>query len=84
MNVKYLVLGKSKYKIRDIALKHYLANEDPNIAIAKAEKEIIANSIVMSILIGLAVKLAIELIWYWYNNRITKPSMFYSEGEPGN
>jgi len=84
MNVKYLVLGKSKYKIRDIALKHYLANKDPKIAIEEAIKEIKTGSIIATILIGVAIQLIIQLINYWVNKRISRPSMFYSEGEPGN
>lgn len=84
MSIKYLPLGRSRRKIREIALKHYLNNSDPNKAIEEATKEIRTGSIIGAILIGLAVKLIVELIWYWFNNKISQPSMFYSPGEPGN
>lgn len=84
MNIKYLVLGKSKYKVRDVALKHYLVNKDPNIAIEKAIEEIKTGSIIATILIGVAIQLVIQLIKYWVSKKISQPSMFYSEGEPGN
>jgi hypothetical protein len=42
------------------------------------------NSIIGSILIGVAIKLAIELIAYWIKNRFaTIPSGGFLEGEPG-
>jgi hypothetical protein len=81
--MKYKILGRSKYKIRDIAYKHYIETGDPEKAILKSIEEIKTSSIVISILVGLAIKLAIELIWYWFNNKISHPSIFYADQEPG-
>lgn len=83
MNVKYFLLGKAKHKIRSIALKHYLNNKNPEKAIELATNEIRTSSIIATILIGIAIKLATELIWYWIKNSLSHPSLFYSEKEPG-
>lgn len=82
--MKYKLLGKRRFKIRDIARQAYLDNKDPQKAIDQATKEIRTGSIVITILVGLAIKLAIELIWYWFNNKVSSPSMFYLPEEPGN
>ena len=42
------------------------------------------RSVIGSILIAVAVRLIIELIKYWLENRVHEPSAIYEMGEPGN
>ncbi len=42
-----------------------------------------AESIIASLLIGLALRLLVELIKYWFLQNDPCPSMFYVRGEPG-
>jgi hypothetical protein len=80
----YILLGKNRSRVREIARSHYLANPlDPQSAIKAATEEIKTKSIIATILISLAVRLAVELIMYWFKNNILLPSTTYVDGEPG-
>lgn len=80
----YFLLGRKKHEIRRIARRAYLNNPN-NLALAKeqAEREIRTRSIVISILISIAVRLAIELIKYWFFNKVSVPAFTFQNGEPG-
>lgn len=41
------------------------------------------NSIITMILVGLAVRLIVELIKYWIEQKFSRPSEGYQPGEPG-
>lgn len=88
MKARYRLLGKEqRLRVRSYAR---CALHDANGDEAKA-KELVAyrlrhapQSIIASILIGVAIKLAIELIVYWIKNRFaTVPHGEFQPGEPG-
>lgn len=85
MKLRYIVLGKKRNNIREIARKHFLLNRtNTEKAIEGATEELKTKGIITSILIGLAIKLAVELIIYWIKNNVLIPSENYQAGEPGN
>lgn len=81
--MKYILLGSKRETIRSIARRHYIENSDPDIAIQKASDELRAGSIIGAILIGLAIRLIIDLIYYWIKQQIKSPPLVYTTGEPG-
>lgn len=86
MDAKYRLLGRRRRaRIRHLARECYLANQGSEQAKVDAEDAIRREfgSILVSILIGLAIKLAVELIAYWIKQRLSDPGVGFQSGEPG-
>lgn len=84
--MRYRILGRARRKrVREIARDCFLIAGTPTAAKEKAEAKIRKefDSIIASILIGLAIRLAIELITYWVKEKFFRPSAEYTQGEPG-
>lgn len=88
MNVpgRFILLRREKKeKIREIARRNFVeygAEDGGQKAIEACKKEIRTSGIIATILIGLAIRLAIELIIWWIKNRIKVPPFTYQESEP--
>lgn len=79
-----LIRRRKRQQLREIAAKHYVeCNGDVDAAFAAAEKEIRTGSIIVSILIGLAVRLIWELMKHWLFSGVTDPGNEFLAGEPG-
>lgn len=81
----YSKVGSFRSEIRELARKHWINTHNPKLA-----KQLVINSIeskygsiIASILISLFIKLAVELIMYWFKNNVLEPSPNYQLGEPG-
>lgn len=61
------------------------ANGDPERAKEIAAERLRSDpgSIIGAILLGLAIKLAYEIIMFWFNNRVSEPAATYLASEPG-
>lgn len=84
--MKYRLLGRQRRnRVREIARQCFVTAATAEIAKDRAERQIRGEmkSIIASILIGLAIKLAIELIAYWVRERFFRPEVEYTQGEPG-
>ena len=72
-------------EIRTLARKHWEETGDPELSkklvISSIENKY--GSIIATILISVFIRLAVELIVYWFSNRIANPPMSYQSGEPG-
>lgn len=80
-----LLRREKKEKIREIARKNYLkygGQDGGEKAIEACKQEIRTGSIIATILIGLAIRLAIELILWWIKNKVMTPPFTYQESEP--
>lgn len=92
MRVEYRLLGKKRRtRLREMACHIYTANPPavwysmPQSRIAKLAKrkvELEYNSILTSILIGIDVRLVVELIKHWALNNATDPHLRTITGEP--
>lgn len=77
---------RKRQEVRQIAWDHYMIEmrrDNPNIESVKEKVEIELKSIFTTILIAIAVRLAIRLIEHWWNNRPNYPSPEYQSTEPG-
>lgn len=84
MALQYYLLGNKRKTIRNIARSNYLLHKnDKEKAIEAAIDELRTSSIIAAILIGVAIKLIIELISYWIKNSVTIPEEEFIVGEPG-
>ena len=85
MKLFWLMPKRQRRIVREIARRSFInSNGDVELAIQKANTMIRApESLVTSILVSIAVRLAVELIKYWWENRISEPSANYSACEPG-
>lgn len=88
MKPQFRILGKrNRLQVREIARHSFnVSNGVEADAKTLAEKSLRAapKSIIASLLIGVAIKLAVELIVYWIKNRFaTVPSGGFLDGEPG-
>jgi hypothetical protein len=77
-----LLSRRQRNTVRDVARSAWLRHPDDAEA-AKAEAEQALGSIFVTILLGVAIRLAIELIMYWILNREREPQAVYCPGEPG-
>ena len=71
--------------VRDIARRAYVAMEcDKDLSCQRAKDDIKDqyNSIFVTILLGVLIKLAIEFIVYWIENNIQQPTLAHRSGEP--
>jgi hypothetical protein len=70
---------------RSIARKHWMNTHDTDRAKELASQEIQDKyrSIIATFLIALLIRLAIELIIYWFKKHILDPEPRYAFGEPG-
>ena len=72
--------------VRDLTRKVWIEEEGNQEEANRIVRETLRNgygSIIGSILIGLAIKLAFELIKYWWDNRLSEPESVFTAGEPG-
>ena len=71
--------------VRDIARQSFIDSDgDVELAIQYASSRIRSpESVITSILISIAVRLAVELIKHWWENRVSEPSTNYNAFEPG-
>ena len=86
MKTSYRILGiKRREHIRDIASDAWCTTRDRGQAekLAARRIRISMGGVVGSILLGVAVKLAVELIVFWAKQKIWNPSLDFSTGEPG-
>lgn len=84
MSGQFFLIPRRRAAIRDVARRAYLDHpNDCEAASAQASQEILAGSIVVAILLGVAIQLAIDLIVYWIKESILEPSADYQAGEPG-
>lgn len=88
MDVQYRLLGsRTRLQVRHIARRAYVASggdERQSKELAEVWLRAAPKSIIATILIGVAVKLAIELIVYWIKHRFADvPSGDFQTGEPG-
>lgn len=88
MKTEHLLLGRRKrLEIRELARQAFYDSEcNGDHARVLAEQRIRAapKSIIASIMIGVAIKLAIDLIAYWIKNRSAAvPSGEFLPDEPG-
>lgn len=85
--MRFLILGRRRrQKIREIARAAWIECGRSSHAMKVAEKDIrrqMAGSFWASLLIGLAVQLAIKLIRYWWENHVDAPAPTFQPGEPG-
>lgn len=88
--MRYRILGRERRnKIREISRECYIlceiTGDGPEKAKKMAEMRVRAefNSIITMILVGLAVRLIVELIKYWIEQKFSRPSEGYQPGEPG-
>lgn len=85
--MRFFLLGRARrQKVRDIARAAWLECGRSSHALAVAEKDVrrqLAGSFWASLLIGIAVQLAIRLIRYWWENRVDSPALTFQPGEPG-
>lgn len=79
----YLPLMKrGRIRVRGVARQAYdEARGDQEKAIALATERL--ESIFVTFLVSLAIKLAVELIIYWIRQNYLVAPMTYQEGEPG-
>ncbi|MFG0261007.1 MAG: hypothetical protein ACF788_01255 [Novipirellula sp. JB048] len=88
MKPRYRLLGSDRRsRVRGIARKSFHASgsdEDFAIELATAEIKNQFHGVIATLLLGIAFKLAAELILYWVKNRFsTVPSGGFLPGEPG-
>jgi len=88
MKTQYRILGSSnRMRIRDLSRRAFFICEgDEAKAKAFAERSIreAPKSIIATVLIGVAIKLAFELIMYWIKNGFNSvPGGAFLQGEPG-
>ena len=86
--MKWMLLGRRRRKrVREIAHQAYLdRNGDQHAASVLAEsrvREEMVGGIFTSILISIAVQLAVKLIIHWWKNRVSKPQYAFQPDEPG-
>lgn len=83
--MRFKLNAEDKRTIRKIAAQAYLDNDrDPEKAIAQGKIIIrqIYNSILLTILVGVAIRFLAQLIWYWFKNNVLDPSENPLPGEP--
>lgn len=86
MNFRYRLLGqKRRQRVRTIARRAYLLSSDPNKAQYEATQQVRQEfgGILTMILVGIAVRLAVELIKHWVSQRLSEPEPGFQSGEPG-
>ena len=83
--MKYTPIKNFKNEIRDISRYHWINTHDPDLAEKLVRQEIKSRygSIIGAFLIALFIRLAIELIVYWFKKHILNPEPRYQFGEPG-
>ena len=84
MDPRFRILGRRRRaEARDIARAAYLLN--PKTAAADAERAVRQRygSIIGMILVGLLVRLVVELIAYWIKQQVSTPPIYFATGEPG-
>lgn len=88
MDVSYRLLGrKHRLNVRNLARQAFHDADGDEVRAKRLVEYRLRHapkSIIASILIGVAIKLAIELIVYWIKHRFaTVPSGEFQPGEPG-
>ena len=87
MKLQYRILGKRRRKrVRDIACTAWTDTQcDTNAAehLARMRIQDQMYGIITSLLISIAIKLAVELIHYWVAESIPEPGLTFKSGEPG-
>lgn len=81
----YRILGrKRRNRVREIAREEYLS-KDPESALASTRERVRAEygSLIGTILVALAVKLATALIMSWIEDNLLEPPGSYQSTEPG-
>ena len=84
MDTRFRLLGRRRREeIRQLARDAYMTS--PSFAKQEAERAVRHrySGILSMLIVGLAVKLAIELIAYWVKQKFTHPPMTFEAGEPG-
>lgn len=85
MHPTYRILGRRRrQRVRELARQAYL-HSPPSEAVHNAEVAVRREmqGFISLVLVGIAVRLAIELIMYWLNLRMSEPGLTFQPGEPG-
>lgn len=83
--MSYMQIRNFKDEIRGLARYHWINTHDPVLA-EQLVREDIRNkygSIIAAFLIALFIRLAVELIIYWWKKNFLYPEPLYQLGEPG-
>ena len=90
--MSFLLLPRQRKAVRAIARDEFLrhnatsgddARDAAILAATQRIKDELVGSILLAILLGVAVRLAIELIVYWFKEFIVMPPEHACDGEPG-
>lgn len=74
-----------RHEVRDIARKHWVSTLDQERARVLAEEEIKQRygDILIAFIVSLLIRLAVELIVWWFKNHVLDPNPVYTADEPG-
>ena len=88
--MRFLLPRNDKITVRDLARDSFLESSGDYEKSVRISRTLIRryfrakyNSIISTILISIAIRLAIALIKYWIENRILMPPRTYTINEPG-
>jgi hypothetical protein len=85
MEDTYDAVRPFKGEVRSLARENWIQTHDKDLAIEMTTEAIKArySSILVSFLIALLIRVAVELIIYWWKKNFLYPEPTYQFGEPG-